>query len=341
MTIKKLSLIVLSIAFIFTSCSSDDDAGTPEPLGNYENGIFVLHEGNFFGGNASVSYISNDFQTVENNVFSSVNLTSLGDTAQSITFNGNLAYIILNVSNTIEVVNRYTFESVATITGFSSPRYMAISNGKGYVSNWGLNTSSEDDYVAIVDLSTYSIIDTISSSYLPNEVIAVGDKVYIATGIYGNGNELNVINTQTDELEDNITVGNSPDSFQLDSDGDLWVLSSENLIEIDTDTDLILQTIDLGSSITFPSDLNFDNGNFYVYAGGSVYKMSETATTFPTASEISGVNFYGMSVRNGFLYGLDAGDFASNGELKVYDLSTNSQSQLFTLNIIPSAVYFN
>jgi len=341
MTIKKLTLIALSIAFTFASCSSDDDTVAPQPLGDYEDGILVLHEGNFFGGNASVSYVSNNFQTVENNVFSSVNSTSLGDTAQSITFNGNLAYIILNVSNTIEVVNRYTFESVATITGFSSPRYMAISNGKGYVSNWGEFTPSDDDYIAVIDLSTNSIIDTISSSYLPNEVIAVGNKVYVATGIYGNGNELNVINTQTDELEGNITVGNSPDSFQLDSDGDLWVLSSENLIEIDTDTDSILQTIDLGSTITFPSDLNFDNGNFYVYAGGSVYKMSETATTFPTASEISGVNFYGMSVRNGFLYGLDAGDFVSNGELQIFDLNTNTEEESFTLNIIPSAVYFN
>ena len=341
MTIKKLTLIVLSIAFIFTSCSSDDDTITPEPLGNYENGILILHEGNFFGGNASVSYVSNNFQTVENNVFSSVNSTPLGDTAQSITFNGNLGYIILNVSNTIEVVNRYTFESVATITGLSSPRYMAISNGKAYVSNWGEFTPSDDDYIAVIDLTTNAIIDTISSDYLPNEVIAVGNKVYVATGIFGNGNELNVINTQTDELEANITVGNSPDSFQLDSNGDLWVLSSENLIEIDTDTDSISQTIALGTGISSASDLNLDNGNFYVYAGGSVYKMSETATTFPTTSEISGVNFYGMSIRNGFLYGLDAGDFASEGELKVYDLSSNTETQSFTLNIIPSAAYFN
>ena len=341
MNIKKFALIALTFTFVFTSCSNDDDTSSPDPLGNYENGILVSHEGNFFGGNASVSYVSNDFQTVENNVFSSVNSTPLGDTAQSITFNGNLAYIVLNVSNTIEVVNRYTFESVATITGFSSPRYMAISNGKGYVTNWGEYTPTNDDVIAVVDLSTNSIIDSISSSYLPNEIIAVGNKVYVATGIFGNGNEINVINTETDELEGSITVGNSPDSFQLDSNGDLWVLSSENLIEINTTTDLISQTINLGTTISFPSDLNFEDGNFYVYAGGSVYKMSETATSFPTTSEISGVSFYGMSIRNGFLYGVDAGDFASDGELKIYDLSTNNEIESVTLNIIPGDVYFN
>lgn len=324
------------------SCSKDDDPTPVVPLGAYENGVLITNEGQFSGGFGTVSYISNDFATVENNIFSNVNNRTLGTVAQSMAFNGDLAYIVINVSNQIEVVNRYTFESVATINvGLSSPRYMVISNGKGYVSNWGDFTPSDDDYIAVIDLSTNAVISTINSSYLPEEMIALNNKVYVATGIFGNGDKIDVIDTVSDTLEQSITVGTSPNSLQLDSDGDLWVLSSENLVEINTNMNAISQTIEFGNAIAFPSDLNFDNGNFYMYDSGSVFKMSETANTIPTTPEFSNVNFYDMRIRNGILYGLDAGDFANNGTLKVYDLSSNTETQSITLGIIPGEVYFN
>src|SRR5690606_30055033 len=123
----------------------------------------------------------------------------------------------------IEVVNRYTFESVATIdSGLANPRYMTISNGKGYVTNWGDFTPSEDDYVAVIDLSLNKVISTINTSYLPEELVAKDNKVYVATGIFGYGDKIDVINSTTDKLEQSITVGNSPNSFQFDSKGNLW-----------------------------------------------------------------------------------------------------------------------
>ena len=69
--------------------------------------------------------------------------------------------------------------------------------------------------------------------------------------------------------------------------------------------------------------------------------MDESADILPTTSEFSNVSFYDMNVRNGILYGVDAGDFTSNGVLKVYDLNTNTETQSITLNIIPGGVYFN
>tara|TARA_R110002049_G_scaffold216129_2_gene387625 strand:- start:3008 stop:4033 length:1026 start_codon:yes stop_codon:yes gene_type:complete len=338
---KKLTLLFLSVTLLFTSCNSDDD-NTAEASGDYVDGLLISHEGNFGQGNASISFVSYDFTTVENNIFEAVNSSPLGDTAQSITFNGDFAYIVMNVSNSIQVVNRYTFESIATIdTGLNNPRYMAISNGKGYVTNWADFSVTDDDFVAVIDLSLNLVTTSISSSYLPEEIIALGDKVYVATGIYGYGNLIDVINSATDELEESIVVGNSPNSLQLDSNSNLWVLSSENLIEIDTDTNDIAQTISLGDGISFPSNLIYDNSSFYFYDSGSVYKMDESADIVPTTSEFSNVSFYDMNVRNGILYGVDAGDFTSNGVLKVYDLNTNTETQSITLNIIPGGVYFN
>ena len=342
MKLNKLLLLALLMGLSFSSCTTDDDDTPPEPRGDYENGLLISHEGSFSDGVGTVSFISDDFTTVEHNIFSNVNGRTLGTVVQSMAFNGDLAYIISNVSNRIDIVNRYTFESVATIdTGLSNPRYMAVSNGKGYVTNWGDFTPTDDDYLAVIDLTTNTIVDTISTSYLPEEIVALGNKVYVATGIFGNGDKVDVINTEIDVLEGSITVGNSPNSLQLDDQGDLWVLSSENLIEVNTSNDEISKTISLNASITSPSKLNFDNEALYIYSGGSVYKMDETASILPTGSEIDGVNFYDMRVKDGKLYGLDAKDFASDGDLIIYDLNTNTEIEKITLNIIPGEVYFN
>lgn len=342
MKLNKFLVLTLLTSIFITSCSEDSDDNPVIPKGDYENGILISHEGNFGQGNASVSFVSYDLETVENNIFSNVNGLPLGDTAQSITFNDDLAYIVLNVSSKIEVVNRFTFESVATInTGVINPRYMAISNGKGYVTAWGDYNDTTDDVVLIVDLSTNTIVDTISASYLPEEIISVDEKVFVATGFYGNGNVVEVIDSNTDELVDSIIVGNSPNSFQLDSDGDLWVLSSESLIEVNTNTNEILQTLAFDETISSPSNLNFDDGNFYYYAGGNVYKQSETAATIDTSALLSDLSFYDMSVKDGMLYGVDAKDYSSEGDLIIYDLSTSSLSFTTSLNIIPGGVYFN
>ena len=69
MTLRKLAFIALANLLVFTSCTDDNDTITVAPRGDYENGLLISHEGNFFGGNASVSYVSGDLNTVENNVF--------------------------------------------------------------------------------------------------------------------------------------------------------------------------------------------------------------------------------------------------------------------------------
>lgn len=340
MKLYKLFLM-LTVALTITSCNTDAD-DVVLPRGDYENGLLISHEGNFGLGNASVSFVSFDLNTVENNIFNNVNSQLLGDTAQSITFNGDLAYIILNVSNTIEIVNRFTFESVATIsTGLNNPRYMAVANGKGYVTNWGDFTPMDDDYLAVIDLASNTIINTISTSYLPEEIIAQGNTVYVATGIFGNGNTIDVFNANTDTLIEGITVGNSPNSLQLDNDGDLWVLSSENLIEISTATNTVSRTFALNDEIIAPSNLNFDNGMLYLYSNTAVFAMAETDTMLPLSAEIENVNFYDMTVRNGILYGLDAKDFQNDGTITSYDLETNAAINSATLKIIPGEVYFN
>ncbi len=353
MTTYTFRLLFLGFALLFASCSNDDDTITVTPLGDYENGILISHEGNFGLGNASVSYVSNDFMTVDNGIFEGVNSSPLGDSAQSIAFNGDLAYIIVNGSNAIEIVNRYTFESVATInTGLNNPRYMAFANGKGYVTNWGDGTVTTDDYIAIIDTTSNALeAQTISVAEGPERIMTIGNTIYVAhKGGFGQNNILSKIDAISNSVA-TITVGDVPNSMQLDASGNLWVLCEGNpswsssgetagqLAKVNTADDSVTM---INFQVTqHPSFLSLDNGALYYYLGGSVYRMETTATNLPTSSEIDGLNFYGMTTNNGILYGVDAVDFSSNGSISAYNLSTNTMSGSAELGIIPSGIYVN
>src|SRR5690606_28464601 len=103
----------------------------------YQYGYFVLNEGTFGNADASVTFIG-DNGVVHPDIFQTVTGNPLGDLAQSMAFEGDNAYIVVNGSNKIEVVNRFTFESEATLSSsLENPRYIAFANGKGFVSNWG------------------------------------------------------------------------------------------------------------------------------------------------------------------------------------------------------------
>ncbi|NRD24026.1 YncE family protein [Winogradskyella litoriviva] len=350
---KKLALLFLSMTLLLTSCNNDDDDTTTESLGDYDNGLLITNEGNFGQGNASITFASYDLSVVENNVFNAVNSRALGDTAQSITFNGDLAYIVLNVSNSIEVVNRYTLQSVATInTVLNNPRHIAFANGKGYVTNWGDGGVATDDFLAIIDASTNTIeTQTISVDEGPEKVIANGNTVYVAhQGGYGQNNIVSVINAATDAVSTTVTVGDVPNSLRLDSNGDLWVLAGGTPSWTGNETGGKLSKID-GSdysvtSIDFagtehPSFLALENGTLYYYLSGSVYKMDADDTALPTTAELNGLNFYGMEVKDNVLYGVDAIDYTSNGMILSYSLSSNEETNFATTGIIPGGVYFN
>ncbi|MFK7832497.1 MAG: YncE family protein [Winogradskyella sp.] len=353
-TTKLTLLVLLSITFMLTSCENDDAVNqSPLPLGDYENGILISHEGQFSGGFGTVSYVSNDFSTIENNVFSNVNDRTLGNVAQSMAFNGDLAYIIINGSNQIEVVNRYTFESVATIdSGLNNPRYIAFANSKGYVTNWGDGGVATDDYLAIIDLTTNTISNqTIVVEEGPEEIIASGSTIYVAhQGGFSQNNIISIVNSNTDTVSSTINVGDVPNSLQLDSSGNLWVLAGGKpswtgeetggkLSKINT-IDNSIVSIDFAVT-EHPNYLVAENGILYYYMSGSVYKMNSTATQLPTVTELTGLNFYGMEIKDSVLYGVDAVDFASNGTLSAYDLNTNSLSNSTELGIIPGGIYFN
>jgi len=318
----------------------------------YENGILVLHEGSFFGGNASVSFVTQDLETTTNSIFSEVNAAPLGDTAQSMAFHNNLAYIIVNNSQKIEIVNRYTFESVATIdAGLLNPRYMAFANGKGYVTNWGDGMDAEDDFVAVLNLENFTVEATFPVPEGPESILANENYVYVAhQGGFGQNNIVTIINANTNTIDSPIIVADRPNSMQF-ADGALWVLSGGNPSWTGNETagqldKINITTNSVETTVTFtqtehPGMLSTDGDGLYYLMNGNVFNMNTSATTLPPTAILNGVSFYDMAVHSGKLYGVDAKDFASNGSLEVYDLISYRLDASLEVSIVPGAVYFN
>lgn len=48
-----------------------------------------------------------------------------------------------------------------------------------------------------------------------------------------------------------------------------------------------------------------------------------------------------MTVKDGKLYGTDAKDYASQGDLLIYDIETKELTNTLTVGVVPRGVYFN
>lgn len=359
MKLNKLLLTALAGSFLFVSCNSDDDSGSGSS-GVYDNGVLVLNQGGFLAGNASVSFVT-DSLTIENNIYASNNGGNvLGDTGQDIGLKDDKAYIVLNVSNAIEVVNRYTFAHIATITnGLVNPRYIAFHDNKAYVTNWGDGGSATDDYIAIIDLATNTVTGNIPVAEGPERIIEQNHKLYVSHyGGYGSGNTVSVINLMSNAVSATINTGDLP-RFMVEDNDKLYVLSEgtalapwdPTIIETQAKLQVInLSNNEVATTLDFPlgihpTNLVEEDGKLYFTAGSDVYSMNINATSLPTAPLFSTdgqqvYNAYSFEVEDGKIYVGDAGNYTANGHVLIYSL-TGALQKNFEVGVIPAGFYFN
>lgn len=359
MKANQLIFSLLFFSIIFTSCSDDDNVIEEEVI-NYSNGIIISSEGNWGDKDGSISYVSDDLSSLATNfIYTGENGVQLGSLIQSIAFDEENAYIVLDDAQSVVVVDKYTFKQKATITGFVNPRYMAIIGDKGYVTNWGATTFTDnDDYLAVIDLTTNTLeAETISLSYGVEQIIASDDKLYVThKGAWSSNNIVSVVDVNNGNAVTEIEVNDTPDDIVFDDAGNLIVLCEGNTIYnadwsvagittagisfIDTTSNSVTKSIEFAENDN-ATYLDYDNGSVYYYqsSASKVFEVEETATAIATEGIEVG-SIYGMSVRNSELFTVSYA-FTSLSQLKVYDINTEEEIYSSAVGLGASKIYFN
>lgn len=322
---KNRFLYILLITLMgLWSCTSDDNSG---PKGEYAKGIFVVNEGNFGLGNGSVSHFNTDTKEVEQDIFKSVNEIPLGDVVQSMHVDGKQAYIVVNNSKKVEVVDLGTFKSTATISaGLANPRYMATKGTKGYISNWGNFDASfnlDQSFIAVVDLTNQALLKKINTQNGTENVLIVGDRLFVSNNFTST---VEIINLATEAVEKSLTVGNSPGALAVDNAGTVWVVcggswggNDGKLVSINASNGSIQKTIDLGFNVAAKMAINKPKNQHYIYSGKKVYRhQNNTVTPFLDITEFTSIYGIGFDEKNGHLYVSDDAGFAGNGTVRRY-----------------------
>ena len=109
----------LAVPMLFVACDDDDNpggGGDDDQNFRAESGVYVFNQGNQSAGiGGALSFIDPSTASYRNDVFLLVNGRELGSMLQDGVVLGDNLYIAVNGSNTVEVVNKNTVQSVAQI----------------------------------------------------------------------------------------------------------------------------------------------------------------------------------------------------------------------------------
>lgn len=339
---KNLLKLVVIISVI-VSCTKIPEV--PPADFSFGGGVFILNEGNFRGGNGSLSFYSYDSLKIYNDLFYTVNGRPLGDVPNSIIIYADKAYIVVNNSGKIEVIDKATLESKATINGLVSPRQMAIINdNKAYVS------SLYSDSVAIINLFDNSISGYINLRRSSEAIIIAGNKAFISN--WSGGKEIMVINTINNQVIDSIEVGIEPESMVLDRNKMLWVLCNggwarqnfAELMVINISTNHIEKKYTFPTKDASPTCLQIDGiGQTIYYLDNGVRQMDINSEDLPATALVpqSGAYFYKIAINpiNSDIFITDAVDFMQPGYVLCYKNNGTFVSKL-RADIIPGSMCF-
>ena len=347
---KRIFVLLNVITLMFAGCKVVDDDPVVVSLGQ---GVFIVNQGNFTAGNASLSYFEPGILKKYNNLFSDVNGIPLGDVAQSITLDDSNAYIVVNNSGLIQVLGRWNAKFKGKISNLGSPRYMLkISENKAYVSDLFKNA------ITIIDPASLQVTGEIPVGRSTEEMVRLGNSVFAANWTGYNQSAVNdkvlVIDVDQDKLVDSIQVGIEPNSMVLDKNNTLWVLCSggyENteipsLWKIDANTRQVIDTLIFPELASNPNNLeqNGDRDSLF-YLNYGIFRMSIGDTTLPEdvfIGEDPDMVFLclGVDPTTSEIYVSDPKNYQVNGRVYRFGPNGGMRSNM-EVGIVPGAFGFN
>lgn len=305
--------------------------------------VFILNEGNFQWGNASLDVYDPEKETLQSAIFQSANQQPLGDVLQSMEVFDDKTYLVVNNSGKIEVLDPDSLTRLGSIEGLTSPRYfLGISPQKAYVSDLYGNA------IAVLDLEKAEIRDHIPLAGWTERMVLAEGSVFVSNV---QSDYLYLIDPQSDQIKDSIRIRIGGSGIVQDKEGMLWVACGEIL---QANVQGALYRIDPGSQAVIdsflfpidqkPSELHINAaGDQLFFLNGGVQKMRIDATDLPSESFISaeGGLLYGLGIdpATDEIYVADAIDYVQKGLILRYN-ATGELVHEFRAGIIPGGFYF-
>lgn len=267
---KKYITIILSISIlVITGCREDEtiflssDTIVTEPLvsGNIE-GFYLLNEGNMGMNRASLDMFNYRTGVYTKDIYSERNpnvVKELGDVGNDLKIYGNKLYAVINCSNKVEVMDKWTTKRIKKID-IPNCRYLAFYKDKAYVSSYAgpvaIDPNAEIGFVAEIDTATLEITRKVEVGYQPEEMVVHNGKLYVAnSGGYRVPNydhTVSVIDLETFTEIKKIDTGINLLRMAIDKRGDIYVSSRgdyyntpPNLFVIDSKTDKMTKQLDI------------------------------------------------------------------------------------------------
>jgi YVTN family beta-propeller protein len=346
-------LIVLTVASVLSSCRKDkDNVPEEQEIVPVRKGLYILSEGIMNANNSALTYYDYDTKVTTANRFLDVNGRGLGDTGSDVQVYGSKMYIVVNVSNTVEVVNANTAKSIKQLefkdgaTG-RQPRYVVFNKNKAFVSSY-------DGTVAVIDTGSLAIEKYIKVGRNPERMAIANGKLYVANSggldFPNYDNTVSVIDLNTLVETKKITVTANPRGVYADKYGDIYVLSTGNygdvapaMAIIDSKSDAVTKTVN-----NFSAGSMAINGDIaYLVTGfdGTVSTFNvktETAVAGSFITDNTAITIgYGVNVdtTTGEVFILNATSYSTQGTMICFD-STGKKKYELKAGVLPNSVAF-
>ncbi|PWN70501.1 hypothetical protein C1631_011065 [Chryseobacterium phosphatilyticum] len=359
MNIRKILPLALLSALLFSvSCSNDIDLGTETNLPtSYEKGVLIANEGGFTTPTADVSFLSNTLTYGYNNIYTNTNKEELGKVLQSIGLNGDRAYLVSNIPNKIDIVNRTNFKKTATVTAnLDNARYIAFSGDKYYVTNNNFATVPNVRKVNVYNVSDNAFVTSVNFPRYAEKIVAAEGNIIVQTdgvgyattapyAAYPTGYTVTVVKPSTNTADQTITLPSKGIIRDLISyNGIAYVLASDDADSYIYKINSAAGTYTTTTITGIPQGLKLraDNDTFYLLTGSkAVFKMSMNSTVVPNVPLLSLFgNVYGFDVIDNKIYASDA-SFSTASKVYVYDTAGGNLLANFNAGIGTNGFYKN
>lgn len=355
------------VALALMASCKDDPKPEPEPVST--EAVLIGNTGLTPSGSGTLTSYNPELKVPENNAFQKANVYAMGPGLNSILVDGNRTFLVMSENAEIIVINTNTYKVEKRFTGFGNPRHIVkATENKFYVSDW------QEDGVHVLFYNQDQPTKTIFTGTGPERMVIKDELLYVANS--GGPSTLldstvSVINTKVDTVTTNLQVAYKPNSLQIDSRDQLWVLCAgyadainpfnslpgelmsydltrdslayypDSIVNVDS-LSLVLNDNQLrphdliinstGDALYYIDNENGEDGNIMIHETSSpMLKQSKYIQGF----------FYslGFDMVQNEIYAGSPGNYLISGEVHRYRENGN-QIDFFTAGIIPSCFGF-